>query len=80
VVRPPIARRDLSAGLRSLNEKEGNRDGQWKMDNREMTSAAKFLDESGKLTPSRLQPDQVLEALTGRKHEDPYPLSRCTTS
>lgn len=80
VVRPLIARRDFTNALRSLNEKETNREGQWKRDNREMTSALKFLDESGGLTPSRLQPDQVLEALTGRKHEDPAPLTRCTTS
>jgi hypothetical protein len=80
VVRPRIARRDLTNALHALNEQETNRSGQWKTDNREMTSAVKFLDESGGLTPSRLQPDQVLEALTGRKHEDPAPLRRCMTS
>jgi hypothetical protein len=63
VVRPHIARRDLTTALRSLNEREGTGAGTWQTDNREMTSAAKFLDESGRLTPSRLQPDQVLEAL-----------------
>ena len=80
VVRPLVARRDFTNALRSLNEKETNREGQWQRDNREMTSAVKFLDESGGLTPSRLQPDQVLEALTGRKHGDASPLTRCTTS
>ena len=64
VVRPQIARRDLTDALFALNEKETNRDGQWAGDNREMTSAVKFLDESGGLTPSRLEPDQVLAAFT----------------
>lgn len=62
VVRPHIARRDLTNSLRVLNEKEANRNGQWSRDDREMTSAVKFLDESGGLTPSSLEPDQVLEA------------------
>jgi hypothetical protein len=46
-----------------LNEKEGNRDGKWARDNSEMTSAVKFLDESGSLGVSRLEPDQVVEVL-----------------
>ena len=62
VVRPHIARRDLSGALLLLNEKETNRDGQWKTDQREMTSAVKFLDENGSLAVSRLEPDQVVEA------------------
>ena len=64
VVRPHITRRHLTNALHALNEKETNRNGQWAMDNREMTSAVKFLDESGGLTPSGLQPEQVVEALT----------------
>jgi len=64
VVRPVIARRDLTNTLHVLNEKEPNRNGRWATDNREMTSAAKFLDESGGLTPSKLEPDLVVEALT----------------
>jgi len=67
VVRPRIIRRDLAAALRSLNEREGSGNVTWKTDHREMTSAAKFLDGSGGLMPSRLQPDQVLEALTTRQ-------------
>lgn len=63
VVRPRIARRDLSPALQFLNEREGSRSGTWQRDNREMTSAAKFLDTSGGLTPSRLEPDQVAEVL-----------------
>lgn len=67
VVRPEIPRRDLSEALVTLNAKETNREGQWKTDNREMTSAVKFLDEHGLLTPSSLSPDDVVESL------------RCTT-
>ena len=62
-VRPPITHRDLSSALLALNEKETNREGQWKTDHREMTSAAKFLDEQGSLLPSRLLPDDVVEVL-----------------
>jgi hypothetical protein len=61
VVRPEISRRDLSSALLTLNAKEINREGQWERDNREMTSAVKFLDQSSGLTPSRLEPDQVVE-------------------
>ena len=46
VVRPRIERRDLSGVLKLLNDKEGNRDGTWQTDNREMTSAVKFLDNA----------------------------------
>lgn len=67
VVRPRIRRRDLTAALQSLNEREPGGNGTWKTDNREMTSAAKFLDESGGLTPSGLEPDEVLAALTARQ-------------
>lgn len=63
VVRPRIPRRELSAALQSLNNKEMNNDARWQADNREMTSAVKFLDSSGTLTASRLQPDQVAEVL-----------------
>ena len=63
VVRPHIARRDLGPSLQSLNSREPNRDGRWQTDNREMTSAVKFLDSAGMLAASRLQPDDVLSAL-----------------
>jgi hypothetical protein len=69
VVRPRIARRDFTNALRSLNEREAGGNGSWQPDNGEMTSAVKFLDESGSLTPSRLHPEQVLDALTGGKYE-----------
>ena len=64
VVRPKISHRDLSSALLTLSERETNRDGQWKRDNREMTSAAKFLDQRGGLTPSGLAPDDVAEVFS----------------
>jgi hypothetical protein len=63
VVRPRVRRRDLTGALQLLNSKETNRDGRWQTDNREMTSAVKFLDGSGTLAPSRLEPDQVVATL-----------------
>ena len=63
VVRPRIARRDLSGALQLLNSKEGNREGRWQMDDREMTSAVKFLDSGRTLAISRLEPQDVVEAL-----------------
>jgi hypothetical protein len=62
VVRPRIQRRDLTNALELLNGKEANRDGRWQIDNREMTSAAKFLS-NGTLAASRLEPDEVAEVL-----------------
>ena len=69
VVRPRITRRDLSTALLILNEREANREAQWKTDHTEMTSAVKFLEENGSLAVSRLEPDQVLEALTENKEQ-----------
>ena len=63
VVRPRIKRRDLSGALQLLNDKESNRDGRWQMDDREMTSAVKFLDSNKTLAASRLEPQDVVEAL-----------------
>lgn len=63
VVRPPIARRDLTHALATLNERESNPNGRWKTDDREMTSAAKFFGEPGTPGVSRLSPDQVLAVL-----------------
>ena len=57
VVRPRIERRDFSALLGQLNRE--NPRGSWKLDNREMTSAIKFLDADGKLAPSSSPPDEV---------------------
>lgn len=74
VVRPEISRRDLSSALVALNAKETNRDGQWKKDNREMTSAVKFLDQDGSLVASTLEPDQVVAALAAKQAQ-----TTCTT-
>ena len=63
VVRPQIRRRDLGSALQTLNAKETNREGRWSPDNREMTSAVKFLNEDGSLAVSRLDPDQVAQAI-----------------
>jgi hypothetical protein len=63
VVRPRIKRRDLSGALQLLNEKESNREGHWQMDDREMTSAVKFLDGNKTLAASRLEPHDVVETL-----------------
>ena len=63
VVRPIIARRDLTSALVALNDKETNRAGQWKTDNREMTAAVKFLDAGGSFAVSRLEPDKVVSVL-----------------
>lgn len=63
VVRPLVKRRDLTTVLQLLNSRESNRDGRWKSDNREMTSAVKFLDGSGTLAASGLAPDEVAEVL-----------------
>lgn len=66
VVRPRIPRRELTTALATLNEKESNRNGRWKTDSREMTSAAKFVDDTGTLVASRLEPDQVLAAFVSK--------------
>jgi len=63
VVRPRIARRDLSSALQLLNSRETGLEGRWQTNNREMTSAVKFLDTAGMLAASRLQPDEVADVL-----------------
>ena len=63
VVRPRIQRRDLTAALQLLNIRESNHDGHWQTDDREMTSAVKYLDSGRMLTASRLQPEDVVSVL-----------------
>jgi hypothetical protein len=63
VVRPRIQRRDFSSALQLLNSKETNQAGRWRTDNREMTSAVKFLDDTGTLAASSLSPDEVVSFL-----------------
>ena len=68
VVRRRIARRGLTDALATLNDKEGNRNGRWQMDNREMTSAVRFLNSDKTFAVSRLEPDEVLAVLS-TKHK-----------
>ena len=58
IVRPHVQRRDFTEVLRRLTESEQN-PGSWKLDSREMTSAVKFLDDSGSLAASSQSPDDV---------------------
>ena len=58
IVRPHVQRRDFTEVLRRLSDSERN-PGNWKLDNREMTSAVKFLDDSGSLAASSQSPDEV---------------------
>ena len=58
IVRPHVQRRDFTEVLRRLSESERN-PGNWKLDSREMTSAVKFLDESGSLATSSQSPNEV---------------------
>ena len=59
VVRPAIVRRDLSSLLAQLNDLEKISTGKWRIDSSELASAAKFLDQSGRLAPSKLAPEVV---------------------
>lgn len=63
VVRPRVRRRDLSGALQLLNSHESTGNGRWQMDDREMTSAVKFLDGNRTLAASRLEPHEVVAAL-----------------
>jgi hypothetical protein len=65
VVRPRIVRRDLSELMNQLNQLEGDASGKWKVDSSELSSAAKFVDEDGRLGRSRLQPDVVRAEVRG---------------
>jgi hypothetical protein len=64
-VRPRIVRRDFAPLVESLNEleeeraKNGKTRGRWTLDRSEMTSAVKFLDQTGKLSASALAPETV---------------------
>ena len=58
IVRPTVHRRDFTDALRRLNDTERNA-GSWQLDNREMTSAVKFLNETGSLAASSYSPDEI---------------------
>jgi hypothetical protein len=53
--------------LAALNDKEGVGANGWRIDKREMTSAAKFFNADGTLGVSRLQPDEVLAVLSTKQ-------------
>jgi len=63
VVRPRIARRDFSRLLSELNQVEGGRHGEWKLDSSELASAVKFQTSDGTLAASTLAPDEVAKAV-----------------
>lgn len=63
IVRPQIQRRDFSSLMDRLNEMEESTAGAWRLDSSELASAAKFADQSGKLTGSALSLDVVASQL-----------------
>ena len=63
IVRPGITRRDFSSLIDQLNELEKSTSGSWRLDNSELTSAAKFADQDGKLVGSGLSLDVVAAQL-----------------
>jgi hypothetical protein len=64
VVRPRIARRDLSQLLAELNRRETEGAGAWKPDTSELASAIKFLGEDGTLAVSLFAPDEVAKSVS----------------
>lgn len=63
VVRPRILPRDFSMAISELQSKESSERGSWRLDNREMTSIFKFVDEEGALAPSRLTPETIVASM-----------------
>lgn len=69
IVRPRIERRDFKALVARLNELERRgahgetAQGRWALDGQEMTSALKFMDQSGTLCASTLAPEEVAEEM-----------------
>jgi hypothetical protein len=69
VVRPRIERRDFGPLVDGLNELEKqvsgleNPQGRWSLDRNELTSAVKYLDQTGTLYASMLSPERVAEEL-----------------
>ena len=60
VVRPKVMRRDLSGLMNQLNELEKGSSGTWQLDSSELASAAKYLNPTGSLAVSKLEPDQAV--------------------
>src|SRR5205085_11578052 len=63
VVRPRIARRDLTPLIARLNELERDQQTRWRADTSELTSAIKSFGADGLLRASRLAPDEVATEL-----------------
>ncbi|MDT4895484.1 MAG: hypothetical protein QOH25_561 [Acidobacteriota bacterium] len=75
IVRPRIERRDFAPLIIRLNEleqrtaREGNAPGRWALDRSEMTSAVKFMDQTGTLCGSTLHPERVAEEVRATLNE-----------
>jgi len=69
IVRPPIKQRDFKTLIARLDELEladgqgESAQGHWRLDGQEMTSAIKFMDQSGTLCASTLSPEIVAEEM-----------------
>jgi hypothetical protein len=63
IIRPRIQRHDFTQLLAELNRLETVKDGEWKLDRSEMTSAIKFLGSDGALAASKLAPDEVAKVV-----------------
>lgn len=61
VMRPRIMRRDLSGLIARLNQLETGDSGVWTADKSELSSAAKFVDQTGAPAASSLAPEIVAE-------------------
>lgn len=64
IVRPRVERRDLRQLVARLDELEQNTKGRWQLDDRELSSAFKFMDEGGTQCASRLAPERVAEEVS----------------
>jgi hypothetical protein len=70
VVRPRVARRDLTLLLERLNQLETGDSGKWQADSSELASAAKF-QAGGRLQASELGPDEVTSQIRQLFSESP---------
>ncbi|MDT4952765.1 MAG: hypothetical protein QOJ02_903 [Acidobacteriota bacterium] len=69
IVRPHVKQRDFKPLIARLNEFERSTEGHWTLDGREMTSAIKFMDQSGTLCASTLSPERVAEEMRAALNE-----------
>ncbi|HEX8773544.1 MAG TPA: DUF6687 family protein [Pyrinomonadaceae bacterium] len=63
LVRPRISRRDFAALIKRLNELERGAKGRWQKDTGELSSAFKFMDQTGTPSVSSLTPERVAEEM-----------------